>query len=102
MPVTSLRKKDLNIARARLWQANVQPLEADIRPTDRYLMERFITGAMSVEGDAETLDGLPVYRNPRLLPVEYLPALLVVSLDIETSYTENILYSIAVSGSEYS
>ena len=91
-------QKDLNIARSRLWQANIQPLEADIRPTDRYLMERFITGAMSVEGDAETFDGLPVYRNPRLLPVQYIPALLVVSLDIETSYTENILYSIAVSG----
>ena len=91
-------QKDLNVARSRLWQANVQPLEADVRPTDRYLMERFITGAMSVEGDAEVLDGLPVYRNPRLLPVEYIPQLLVVSLDIETSYTENILYSIAVSG----
>jgi len=91
-------QKDLNIARSRLWQENLQPLEADIRPTDRYLMERFITGAMSVEGLAENEGAVPVYRNPRLVPVEYTPQLRVVSLDIETSYTENILYSIAVSG----
>ena len=93
-------QKDLNAARAILWQHKLQPLEADIRPTDRYLMERFITGAVAFSGAHASPAGVIEYRNPRMLPATYLPQLRVVSLDIETSYTENILYSIAVSGKQ--
>ncbi|MFT6038766.1 MAG: DNA polymerase-2 [Candidatus Azotimanducaceae bacterium] len=91
-------QKDLNIARTRLWQHQVQPLEADVRPTDRYLMERFITAGVLIEGDSQVCDGVVEYHNPRLCPAEFTPALHVISLDIETSYTENLLYSIAVAG----
>ncbi|MFT4853736.1 MAG: DNA polymerase-2 [Candidatus Azotimanducaceae bacterium] len=93
-------QKDLNTARSRLWQHNVQPLEADIRPTDRYLMERFITAGVQIDGDSQVCGGVVEYYNPRLRPAEFTPALRVISLDIETSYTENVLYSIAASGSE--
>lgn len=85
----------LNLARNRLEQAGVPHYEADIRPTDRYLMERFIRGAVTVEGDAEVIEGVRTFRDPRLSPSNFLPILGILSIDIETSYTEQILYSIA-------
>lgn len=78
----------------RLAAAGVELLEADIRPDDRYLMERFITASVivEVEGDAAT------FLNPRLKPgAGYRPALRFVSLDIETS-AHGELYSIALEG----
>jgi DNA polymerase II len=81
---------------ARALQAQGVPvLEADVRPHDRYLMERFITaGVLVEEGRADRaaiVDG-------RLKPAPaFRPVLKVVSLDIETSQDE-ALYSIALDG----
>lgn len=91
-------QKMLNVARSRLEQAGIFPMEADIRPTDRYLMERFIRGSMSVHGQGQDRPGYRSYHSPALKPATYLPSLKVVSLDIETSWTDNVLYSIAIYG----
>jgi DNA polymerase-2 len=83
---------------ARALQAQQIPLyEADVRPHDRYLMERFITAGVLVEGGqvsgATLIDG-------RLKPApEVRPVLKVVSLDIETSATE-ALYAIALDSAD--
>ena len=70
----------------KLQPHNVPLLEADVRPHDRYLMERFITAGVLVEEDG------------RLKPEpDYRPVLKVVSLDIETSQ-DGELYSIALDG----
>ena len=90
-------QRGLNLARAAL-RSEVTMFEADIRPTDRYLMERFITAAIEVEGESDTHNGYREFVNPRIRATEYTPDLKIVSLDIETSYTENTLYSIAVHG----
>ena len=37
-------------ARDKLAAKNIYLLEADIKPTDRYLMERFITGSLKING----------------------------------------------------
>lgn len=69
--------------------------EADVRPHERYLMERFITAGVVVEGGV--LDGTTLVDG-RLRPApDFRPALKVVSLDIETSQTGD-LYSIALDG----
>lgn len=91
-------QKGLAIARSRLEQSGVSVLEGDLRPTDRFLMERFVTGAVDIVGDGEVRDGFRRFVNPRLRSADYTPALNVVSLDIETSWTEHILYSIAIHG----
>jgi DNA polymerase II len=91
-------QKALNIARSKLEQAGCSVLEADLRPTDRYLMERFITGSAEVVGDGLTATGYTTFVNPRLRPSAYQPSLRVLSLDIETSWTEEVLYSIALYG----
>src|SRR6185369_7367676 len=69
--------------------------EADIRPHDRFLMERFITAAVEIEGG--TAEGTTIFDG-KLKPVDdYRPSLKMVSLDIETSFRGD-LYSIALEG----
>lgn len=69
-------------------QANGIPLmEEDIRPVDRYLMERFIrTGAALIETE----------QGRELRPVSFTPQLKLLSLDIETTLTTNKILSIAL------
>ncbi len=69
--------------------------EADIRPPERYLMERFITGGCQLQG-GEPASAKQPWRNPRLVPMDYRPRLKRVSVDIETSMKADELYSIAV------
>jgi DNA polymerase-2 len=78
-------------ARDLLKQNNLSCYESDIRPADRYLMERFITAAMSVEFD----DNKNLIQPARLKPTQYTPTFEVMSFDIETDYVTNALFSIA-------
>ncbi|WP_395598385.1 DNA polymerase II [Pseudomonas sp. A1437] len=78
-----------------LTRAGVDVFEADVRPPERYLMERFITAPVLFSG---TPDANGILLNAQLKPdPNYRPKLRLVSLDIET--TENgELYSIALEG----
>ena len=79
----------------RLREAGVEVYEADIRPPERYLMERFITAPVLFAG---TPDAEGVLCNGLLKPApDYRPQLRLASLDIETS-ERGELYSIAVEG----
>ncbi|KEY57608.1 DNA polymerase II [Serratia sp. DD3] len=79
----------------RLKEAGVQVFEADIRPPDRYLMERFITAPVWFNGQPSANN---LWLNGQMKPLDhYRPPLKLVSLDIETTaYGE--LYSIALEG----
>ena len=70
--------------------------ESDIKPSDRYLMERFITGGFCVSGEARRRPGVLEFVNPRLRRAQVRPALRSVSLDIETDGLDGELFSIAV------
>ncbi|WP_456022031.1 DNA polymerase II [Pseudomonas protegens] len=73
----------------------VDVFEADVRPPERYLMERFITAPVRFSG---TPDADGVLLNAQLKPdPDYRPTLRLVSLDIETTETGE-LYSIALEG----
>ncbi|EAQ65914.1 DNA polymerase II [Marinomonas sp. MED121] len=68
--------------------------EHDVRPEDRYIMERGIRGAVKVQGqlseDKKTLE------QARMMPTDFSPSWHVWSLDIETSVSRNTILSIAV------
>ncbi|MBU2218870.1 MAG: DNA polymerase II [Gammaproteobacteria bacterium] len=78
----------------RLRAAGVDVYEADIRPPERYLMERFITAPVQFGGSA--VEGCLVDAQIRPAP-DYRPQLRLVSLDIETT-SRGELYSIALQG----
>lgn len=78
-----------------LRDAGLDVYEADIRPPERYLMERFITAPVCFSGKPAGDEGL---TNARLKPAaDYRPRLRLVSLDIETN-ARGDLYSIALEG----
>jgi DNA polymerase-2 len=78
-----------------LREAGIDVYESDIRPPERYLMERFITAPVSFT-DTPVGGGAPI--DAQLKPAQdYRPALRLVSLDIETT-ARGDLYSIALEG----
>ncbi|BCD88972.1 DNA polymerase [Pseudomonas solani] len=78
-----------------LRQAGVDVFEADIRPPERYLMERFITAPVLFGG---TPDAEGALMDGQMKPApDYRPRLRLVSLDIETTL-HGELYSIALEG----
>jgi DNA polymerase-2 len=77
----------------RLGEAGVDVFEADVRPPERYLMERFITAPVRFVGE-EAADGS--FVDGQLRPAaSYRPRLKLASLDIETS-ERGELYSVAL------
>jgi DNA polymerase-2 len=79
----------------QLKDAGVGVYEADIRPPERYLMERFINAPVWFAGEP---NGNGPLLDSQMKPApEYRPRLRVVSLDIETT-AHGELYSIALEG----
>ena len=74
--------------------------EADVKPADRYLMERFITAGFTATGTVIEHDGYREIRNPKLKPCAYDPVLKLASVDIETRGLSQQLYSIALHSGE--
>ncbi|WP_177408842.1 MULTISPECIES: DNA polymerase II [unclassified Pseudomonas] len=78
-----------------LRKAGVEVFEADVRPPERYMMERFITAPVRFNGTPGA-DGLLLDAQMKPDPM-YRPNLKLVSLDIETT-AQGELYSIALEG----
>lgn len=84
--------------------------EGDIKPVDRFMMERFIRGSLwfqpsqlnSPDFSAQPLTHETVLLNPKIKPDDYQPNLKRVSVDIETSmpkaHQKEQLYSIGFVG----
>ncbi len=89
-------QQQLYRARDKLAHGAVACFEADIRPSERFLCERFITASIDVDADysSDTL------HNVRLQAGDYIPRLEVMSLDIESDYETDVLFSIAFVSSQ--
>ena len=93
--VYASRYKALTAFERTLREHGIRMYEADIRPPERYLMERFISAGVNVEGGR--IEGHTIF-DCKLKPApDYRPKLKIVSLDIETS-AHGDLYSIALEG----
>jgi DNA polymerase-2 len=91
--------QDVPPLRSRLGEAGVDCLEADLRFAYRWLIDRDVRGAFTVDGPFERRGRLGrVYRNPQVAPADWTPRLRVLSLDIETSPDAARLYSISFAG----
>ncbi|MCV6590643.1 MAG: DNA polymerase II [Marinobacterium sp.] len=122
-PVQGLYCRTLQVRRRcieRLKQSGLAMMEEDIRQCDRYLMERFIQGAVSVHffpegpllrpvsGDAES-HFAPVSHNTPVsaaskaydVQVALQPAFRVLSIDIETTLRADRIHSIALYADDY-
>jgi len=93
-------QRTLYRAHKLLQNVGITPLEADIQPHDRYLMERFVTASFEYRGQLEPGSSFTEVKSATIRPVKYQPDFRVMSLDIETSMTGDHLYSIGMSVSE--
>ncbi len=88
--------RQLRDARDALDRERVALYESDVKPEDRYLMERFVRGPCVVEGDVAERGAYREMLNPAIKPADDAPAFKLLSLDIETAGFEGELYSIGV------
>ena len=86
--------------RALAQQAGSEALEADIRFAYRYLIDRGVRSAVTIDGEADALGRhLLRFRNPEIGPADDLrPDLQVLSLDIETTPDASQVLSVALVG----
>ena len=93
-PVDALyfkHQRDLQALR----QSDTLLAESDVKPADRYLMERFITAGFEASGQQVVRDGVRTIFNPKLRKATVRPCLSAMSIDIETRGSSDQLYSVA-------
>lgn len=82
---------------SRLYLNEIAVFEDDIRPPERFLMERFIQGSAVAAGTVVQRQGYLELTNGQLRPSDYVPSLSCLSLDIETAMRGLELFSIGLS-----
>ena len=90
------RQRDLVETRDLLRSRGIATFESDLKPADRYLMERFVTAGFAARGEVARRSGHLEMRNPALRRDDFRTALRWVSLDIETAGLDGALYSVAL------
>ena len=83
-------------ARDQFAANDITVYEADIEPSNRFLMERFAKGSVLLRGVIKKAGGYLRMENPALVGEEYSPRLKVVSVDIETAINQIELFSIGI------
>jgi DNA polymerase-2 len=84
-----------------LLATRVFPFESDVKPSDRFLMERFVTGALRIEGPAERRHGVLRFDNPRVTTADLRVDLSLLALDNETDGRDGPLLSAALATPEH-
>ena len=103
MVLYAISSRVMGELRRRLVAQGVAVSEADVRASDRYLMERFISGSLCFEAPliqvkegAQVKEPAPLsLHQPRLKAAVYRPTLSALSIDIETDLKAEQLFSIA-------
>ncbi len=94
--IYSLSSQQSRALQEALKAAAIACFESDIKLSDRYLMERFIYGALKVSADLRWSGRYWQCQGAKLSPADVCTRLSLVSLDIECSPAGE-LYSIALS-----
>jgi len=97
-------QKSLVEARERLWRTGHATFESDVRPSERFVMERFVTGSCRLRGRARQRgtqrgterNGFVEMVDPSVRASEYLPKLRPLTFDIETDGIGGPVVSIAL------
>jgi DNA polymerase-2 len=90
--------RGLRAERDRLRAAGLETFEADVQPLDRFLMERFVTGALEAHGRIARRPGYVEMTDPAIRASDYVAPLAALAFDLETDGLDGALYSIAVAG----
>ncbi|MFH1174648.1 MAG: DNA polymerase II [archaeon] len=89
--------QDVPAVKKALEEDNVRTYEADIRFTQRFLMDNGIKSSLFIAGEyskGKTTDR--IYVEPEIKPADFFPNLKVLSLDIETDTKGKEIYCIGL------
>ena len=89
-------QRALTRARERASAQRIRLYESDVRPADRFLMERFVRGGIRLTGKGRKSGSLTILDNPKIASADVQPNLHAVSLDIETNGFDGEVFSIAL------
>lgn len=88
------RFSDLQIIKDYCETNGIRTFELDIRPEERFLMERFIKGEVLFQGESTlSAHNIAIYTNPEIKASHKTTPLSILSVDIETG-VDGRLYSI--------
>jgi DNA polymerase II len=90
------RHRSMRRAADLLRAQGLEPLESDVSPSDRFLMERFVNGGALLRGEVLSRGDHSLMRNPEIKAHTSKPEPTVASIDIETAMDGLQLYSIGV------
>lgn len=83
--------------RNRIRASGGYTLESDLKPSNRFAMERFLKGGVSLTGEVTSRDGVLRMTNPTVKALDDVtPSLRCLSLDIETDGWDGPLLSVAL------
>jgi DNA polymerase-2 len=82
--------------RDRLRASGGVAFESDVKPHERFLMERFVTGSMQLRGAGTVRGGVLHLDDPSIKTADVRPALSVLSLDLETDGFDGPILSAAL------
>jgi len=87
------------LVRDALHRAGIDTFEADVRFAVRYLIDRGIRGACTIDGQPTPGQGVALcFDNPVIAPADFNVSLRVLSFDIETDPRSSRLLAISVYG----
>ena len=89
------QQRDLNRFRETAQRQDLLLYESEIKPTDRFLMERFVKAPLALSGKCIPKPAFREYLNPRIKPGSLSPEFRYLSLDIETDGMDGEILSIA-------
>jgi DNA polymerase-2 len=92
------RQRDLSQAREICDATGLALCESDLKPADRFLMERHVTLGLEAVGRPRRREGWLELRDPPVRGVRLRCPVVRASSDVETDGLDGRLYSIAVSG----
>ncbi|MAF35830.1 hypothetical protein CL622_01785 [archaeon] len=99
-PVVKLYTKipsDVAAARHTLKQDGVKTYEADIRFTQRFLIDNGLKQAVEITGPSKKGKRVDlIFSEPKIKPVEFSPKPIILSIDIETNRFAKKIFSIAL------
>ncbi|MDQ3034567.1 MAG: DNA polymerase II [Myxococcota bacterium] len=84
--------------RERLRERLAVALESDVKPSDRFVMERFVHAGIALRGKARPHAGVLRMAEPQVRAADVRPSLRILALDIETDGWDGPLLSIALAG----
>lgn len=84
--------------RERLRSDGGAACESDVKPSNRFTMERFLNGGLVFHGVPRVQQGVTHLRDPHVRAADVTPTLTTLAIDLETAGWDGPILSIALAG----